>query len=54
MKVTLNLENLPLPQHPKLRFAQTFALSRAKPQVTLAALSEERSGRRLRGNRSAP
>ena len=40
MRVTFNLENLPLPHHPKLTFAQTFALSKTKPQVTLAALAE--------------
>ncbi len=40
MRVTLNLENLPLPHHPKLTFVQTFALSKTQPQITLAALSE--------------
>jgi hypothetical protein len=45
MQVTLNLENLPLPHRPKVSFAQTFALSKAKLPVTLAALSEsDRTG----------
>jgi hypothetical protein len=45
MRVTLNLENLPLPHRPKVSFAQTFALSKAKLPVTLAALSEsDRTG----------
>jgi hypothetical protein len=45
MQVEFNLENLPLPNHSKVTFAQTFALSTAKPQVTLAPLSEsDRAG----------
>ncbi|MHB1033410.1 MAG: hypothetical protein ACYC35_03365 [Pirellulales bacterium] len=45
MRVTLNLENLPLPHRPSVSFTQTFALSKATPQVTLAALDEsDRAG----------
>ncbi|MHB1035108.1 MAG: hypothetical protein ACYC35_19805 [Pirellulales bacterium] len=43
MTVTLNLENLPLPQRPSLTFTQTFALT--KPQVTTAPLgASDRAG----------
>ena len=38
MMVTINLVNLPLPHHPDYQFVQTFALTRAKPQVTRAPL----------------
>lgn len=45
MTVTLNLENLPLPEGPKLTFTQTFAMSRTKPQVAIAVLDEsDRAG----------
>jgi hypothetical protein len=45
MQVTLNLENLPLPHRPKVAFTQTFALTKAKPKVSLAALVEaDRAG----------
>jgi len=39
-KVTFYLENVPLSPRPKITFNQTFALSKAKPQVTLAAINE--------------
>ena len=45
MRVTLNLENLPLPHRPKVAFTQTFAISKEKLPVTVAALSEgDRAG----------
>jgi hypothetical protein len=45
MTVTFNLENLPLPRQPTATFTQTFALSKAKPQVTTAAINErDRAG----------
>ena len=45
MRVTLNLENLPLPHRPKVAFTQTFAISKARLPVTVAALGEgDRAG----------
>lgn len=45
MRVTFNLENLPLPHRPKVAFTQTFAISKAKLPVTLASLGEgDRAG----------
>lgn len=45
MRVTFNLENLPLPHRPKVAFTQTFAISKAKLLVTIAALGEgDRAG----------
>jgi len=39
-KVTFSLENVPLSPRPKITFNQTFALSKEKPQVTVATLDE--------------
>ena len=39
-QVTFHLENVPLSPRPTITFKQTFALSKAKPQVTVAAIDE--------------
>lgn len=45
MRVTFNLENLPLPHRPKVAFTQMFAISKAKLSVAVAALGEgDRAG----------
>ncbi len=45
MTVTFYLSNLPTPQQPQVSFTQTFALTRARPSITVVSLTEsDRAG----------